>query len=117
MPNDDLEIGLFFFKCGQVSVGSLTVSPMGLGTWAWGNKFLWGYDETMDQELQEAFNLAINSGVNLFDTADSYGTGRLNGRSELLLGRFIQNFPGFFDPCIILSLIKCSNEVFILQLQ
>ncbi len=25
---------------------------MGLGTWAWGNRFLWGYDESMDPELQ-----------------------------------------------------------------
>lgn len=71
----------------------------------------------MDGELQELFNYAISKGVNLFDTADSYGshlskvtaktshnlkrlakslsaavaagTGRLNGRSEQLLGRFI----------------------------
>ena len=84
---------------------------MGLGTWAWGNKFLWGYDETMDQELQEVFNLAVNSGVNFFDTADSYGTGRLNGRSELLLGRFIRSFPGIcFLSYNLLSIY--SNEVF-----
>ena len=38
-----------------------------------GNKLLWGYDESMDAELQEVFNLAVSSGVNLFDTADSYG--------------------------------------------
>ncbi|KAK9918860.1 hypothetical protein WJX75_007596 [Coccomyxa subellipsoidea] len=62
---------------------------MGLGTWAWGNQLLWGYEEGMDGELQELFNYAISKGVNLFDTADSYGTGRLNGRSEQLLGRFI----------------------------
>ncbi|KAK9819378.1 hypothetical protein WJX81_001884 [Elliptochloris bilobata] len=67
---------------------------MGLGTWAWGNQFLWGYDESMDSELQEVFNLAVSSGVTLFDTADSYGTGRLNGRSEELLGRFIREYPG-----------------------
>lgn len=30
----------------------------------------------------------VSRGINLFDTADSYGTGRLNGRSEQLLGRF-----------------------------
>ena len=46
---------------------------MGLGTWAWGNQLLWGYDEGMDSELQQVFNLAISNGVNLFDTADSYG--------------------------------------------
>jgi pyridoxine 4-dehydrogenase len=78
----------------QVKVGPLTVSPMGLGTWAWGNQFLWGYEEDMDEELQQVFNVAVDKGINLFDTADSYGTGKLNGRSELLLGKFIREYPG-----------------------
>jgi pyridoxine 4-dehydrogenase len=60
------------------------------GTWAWGNKFLWGYDPDMDPELQDIFDYAIAQGVNLFDTADSYGTGALNGRSEELLGKFMR---------------------------
>ncbi|KAJ9549015.1 hypothetical protein OSB04_021558 [Centaurea solstitialis] len=67
----------------------MTVSPMGFGTWAWGNQLLWGYQQSMDTELQQIFNLAIDNGINLFDTADSYGTGKLNGQSEKLLGRFI----------------------------
>eukprot|EP01018_Ginkgo_biloba_P031062 Gb_11100 [translate_table: standard] len=78
----------------KVKIGQLTVSPMGFGTWAWGNQLLWGYQESMDDELQEVFNLAVKNGINLFDTADSYGTGKLNGRSELLLGKFIRKFPG-----------------------
>lgn len=45
----------------------------GLGTWAWGNKLVWGYDDSMDAELQEAFNLCVSEGINWFDTADSYG--------------------------------------------
>ena len=48
----------------------------------------------MDSELQECFNLAMKNGINLFDTADSYGTGKLNGQSERLLGRFIREFEG-----------------------
>jgi len=47
---------------------------MGLGTWAWGNQLLWGYDKSMDQELQQLFNLVVSKGINIFDTADSYGT-------------------------------------------
>eukprot|EP01025_Chloroclados_australasicus_P000991 TRINITY_DN10318_c1_g1_i3.p1 TRINITY_DN10318_c1_g1~~TRINITY_DN10318_c1_g1_i3.p1 ORF type:complete len:374 (-),score=15.31 TRINITY_DN10318_c1_g1_i3:257-1378(-) len=73
-------------------IGSLSVSPLGLGTWAWGNKFLWNYDTSMDVELQQVFNFAVARGINLFDTADSYGTGRLNGRSEYLLGKFIREY-------------------------
>lgn len=60
----------------MLPVKSLQVSPMGLGTWAWGNQLLWGYDESMDPELQQMFNLVVSQGINLFDTADSYG--RLN---------------------------------------
>lgn len=67
---------------------------MGFGTWAWGNQLLWGYQESMDAELQQVFDLAVDNGVNLFDTADSYGTGRLNGRSEKLLGKFIADYTG-----------------------
>eukprot|EP00803_Ostreobium_quekettii_P003166 evm.model.scf_1055.2 EVM.evm.TU.scf_1055.2 scf_1055:9334-14045(+) len=78
----------------MVRFGDFEVSPMGIGTWAWGNKLLWDYDEGMDPELQGVFNLAVTKGVNLFDTADSYGTGQLNGRSEILLGRFIREYPG-----------------------
>eukprot|EP00891_Asterochloris_glomerata_P008451 jgi/Astpho2/8451/Aster-07637 len=72
---------------------------MGLGTWAWGNQFLWGYEKDQDAELQEVFNLMVSKGVNvkcvnIFDTADSYGTGLLNGRSEELLGKFTSEYPG-----------------------
>lgn len=75
-------------------MGPLTVSPMGFGTWAWGNQLLWGYQESMDEELQRTFNLAVENGINLFDTADSYGTGKLNGQSEKLLGKFIREYQG-----------------------
>ncbi|KAI7838722.1 hypothetical protein COHA_007518 [Chlorella ohadii] len=59
-----------------------------------GNKLLWGYSEDMDPELQEVFNMLVSSGINLYDTADSYGTGKLEGRSEQLLGRFLDEYPG-----------------------
>lgn len=38
---------------------------MGLGTWAWGNQFLWGYEKDQDAELQEVFNLMVSKGVNV----------------------------------------------------
>ena len=28
----------------------------------------------MDPELQQLFNLVVSKGINIFDTADSYGT-------------------------------------------
>jgi pyridoxine 4-dehydrogenase len=72
----------------------LTLPTMGCGTWAWGNRLLWGYDESMDNQLQAVFNLCVSNGVTLFDTGDSYGTGKLNGRSEKLLGRFSREYQG-----------------------
>ena len=33
----------------------------------------------------QVYNLCVSQGVNLFDTADSYGTGKLAGKSEQLL--------------------------------
>ncbi|WP_427162833.1 aldo/keto reductase [Aliinostoc sp. HNIBRCY26] len=72
----------------------LFLPQMGCGTWAWGNQLLWGYDESMDDQLQAVFNLCVSHGVTLFDTGDSYGTGRLQGRSELLLGKFSRTYQG-----------------------
>ena len=59
-----------------------------VSTWSWGNKFLWGYDERQDKTLEETYNYLLDNKVNWFDTADSYGTGFLTGRSESLLGTF-----------------------------
>ncbi|XP_047340776.1 pyridoxal reductase, chloroplastic [Impatiens glandulifera] len=92
-PFKSLKLPLFW-PWEKVKMGPLSVSPMGFGTWAWGNKLLWGYREEMDSELQRAFNLVVENGINIFDTADSYGTGTLNGQSERLLGAFIRELPG-----------------------
>ncbi|WP_017316590.1 aldo/keto reductase [Mastigocladopsis repens] len=88
-------------NCQEVSLPN-----MGCGTWAWGNRLLWGYDESMDDQLQAVFNLCVSNGVTLFDTGDSYGTGRFLGRSELLLGRFSKEYlgSGKEDICIATKL-------------
>jgi pyridoxine 4-dehydrogenase len=72
----------------------LTEPPsIGVGTWAWGNQFLWGYDPKQDSEIEAAFQRAVDLGLTFFDTADSYGTGRWNGRSEALLGAWCADLP------------------------
>ena len=77
-----------------VGDGALSLSPMGVGTWSWGNQFVWGYDESDDPALETVFDRAVDAGINLFDTADSYGTGNgLDGRSEVLLGEFLSRYP------------------------
>ena len=89
-------------QTAMMAVGSkgpkeFSVPRLGTGTWAWGNKVVWGYEESMDAELGRAYEAArrltacdqaSNGAGALFDTGDSYGTGRLSGRSEVLLGEF-----------------------------
>ena len=66
-----------------------TAQPgIGVGTWAWGNRLLWGYEPSQDPQLEATFRQALARGLQFFDTADSYGTGRFDGRSEALLGRW-----------------------------
>ena len=36
----------------------------------------------MDDELQQVFNLMVSRGINLFDTADSYGASRLSAAAD-----------------------------------
>ncbi|MGD1897263.1 MAG: aldo/keto reductase [Phormidesmis sp.] len=76
------------------SVFPFKLPAMGCGTWAWGNRLLWNYTESMDQDLNAVFDHCVSQGVTLFDTGDSYGTGKLSGQSEKLLGRFKASYQG-----------------------
>ena len=70
------------------------MTGIGFGTWAWGNQLLWGYrPERDDSDLEATFAAAVSAGLELVDTADSYGTGRFNGRSEELLGQCLEGLP------------------------
>ncbi|MBE9035941.1 aldo/keto reductase [aff. Roholtiella sp. LEGE 12411] len=63
------------------------VTPLCIGTWAWGDKLFWNYGDRYGQEeLQEAFTAALEAGVTFFDTAEIYGM----GKSEKFLGQFLQ---------------------------
>eukprot|EP01041_Mallomonas_annulata_P004591 gene4591-9123_t len=69
-------------------IGGMKVSKLGIGTWAWGDALYWNYNATQDSALQATFNISLDYGVNLFDTAEIYG----NGKSELLVGRFLRQY-------------------------
>lgn len=79
-------------KVGRVSAGPIDISLMGCGTWSWGNRFLWDYDPSQDEEIFRAYSAVRDAGVTLFDTADSYGTLDMNGRAEQLLGDFERRY-------------------------
>ena len=72
----------------------IKLPEMGCGTWAWGNRLLWDYQPDMDDSLKAVFDFCVSRGITLFDTGDSYGTGRLSGQSEKLLGQFRAAYEG-----------------------
>ena len=79
-------------KVGRVKAGPIDISSIGCGTWSWGNRLLWDYDPSQDEEIYRAYKAQRDAGVTLFDTGDSYGTLDLNGRAEILLGRFERRY-------------------------
>lgn len=79
-------------KVGRVSAGPIDISSLGCGTWSWGNRLLFEYDPSQDEEIYQAYKTVRDAGVTVFDTADSYGTFDLNGRAEMLLGQFERRY-------------------------
>jgi len=71
----------------------LVKKKIGIGTWSWGNKLFWNYKTSNDDDLRDTYNEALKRGFNLIDTADSYGTGNLQGRSESLIGKYLLDTP------------------------
>ncbi|MEC4813928.1 MAG: aldo/keto reductase [Scytonema sp. PMC 1069.18] len=63
------------------------VTPLCIGTWAWGDKLFWNYGNNYGSEqLEEAFSATLELDVTFFDTAEVYGL----GLSEKFLGQFMQ---------------------------
>ncbi len=81
----------------------VTVPPLGVGTWAWGDKGTWGmggYDTSFTEDtVAEAWDACIESGVVLFDTAEVYG----GGESERIIGRLMARDPSVRDRVVIAS--------------
>jgi len=76
----------------SISLGrsDLRISRIGVGTWAWGDRWIWGYGGTYgDTEIRDAFSVSRAANVNFFDTAEVYG----GGKSERLLGELASNDP------------------------
>lgn len=72
-------------ETGQQSI--LQGIEMGVGTWSWGDRLMWGYGRGYsDQDIRQAFDVSVMEGLRLFDTAEVYG----QGRSEQLLGEFLK---------------------------
>lgn len=81
------------------------VAPLGVGTWAWGDRRTWGmgsYDTaTTEDTIGDAWDRSLDAGVGLFDTAEVYG----GGESERILGRLLSRTlagdPGVRDRLVV----------------
>lgn len=59
---------------------------IGIGTWAWGDRLVWGYgNQYSAAEVEESFKAAIDNGFKFFDTAEVYG----QGKSEKFFGQLL----------------------------
>jgi len=68
---------------------------MGLGAWQWGDRTIWQYGNKYNEDdVHNAFNVSVEEGIQLVDTAEVYGI----GMSERLLGKFIK---GVEQPVLI----------------
>lgn len=77
MENDAIELG----KSG------VRVSPLGTGTWSWGDDFYWGYGSGYgENDVHQAFDESLRAGIDFFDTAEMYGF----GKSEKFIGEFLR---------------------------
>jgi aryl-alcohol dehydrogenase-like predicted oxidoreductase len=62
------------------------VPPLGIGTWQWGDTMVWGFKKPQIEDAREAYNVSLQQGIRLIDTAELYGW----GASEKMIGEFYQ---------------------------
>jgi aryl-alcohol dehydrogenase-like predicted oxidoreductase len=79
----------------------VSISVMGLGTWAWGDRSTWGmndYDRTYDLDtIRAAYERTIAAGITLLDTAEMYG----DGESERIIGQLLREDRAHRDRVVI----------------
>lgn len=84
----------------------MDITPIGLGAWAIGGAWQYGWGPQDDQESIATIHRAIELGINWIDTAPVYGL----GRSEEVVGealRSVANKPYVFTKC---SLVWDDNQ-------
>jgi len=59
----------------ELGKSGIQLTEIGLGTWAIGGPWEWGWGKQDDRESREAIDRALESGINWIDTAPIYGFG------------------------------------------
>lgn len=73
-------------KSSELAKSGIIVSGMALGTWAYSGAAVWG--ESDNKAAIETIHSALDSGINLIDTADRYG---VDGASERVVGQALKD--------------------------
>ena len=76
----------------------MNITTIGLGTWAIGGNWQWGWGAQDDKESVDTIVKAIEAGINWIDTAAVYGL----GHSEKIVGeavKLVSNKPFIFTKC------------------
>jgi aryl-alcohol dehydrogenase-like predicted oxidoreductase len=61
---------------------------MGLGAWQFGDRVMWSFGQTHNEDdIHAAFQTSLNEGIRFIDTAEVYGM----GKSERFLGGMLKN--------------------------
>ena len=80
---------------------TLQLTPIGLGAWALGGEWQFGWGPQDDEESIATIHRAIDSGLNWIDTAPAYGL----GHSEEVVARALRDIPRGQRPYVF---TKCS---------
>jgi len=77
----------------QLGDSGISIPPLGVGTWAWGDRSTWGmggYDTAISLDtIRDAWEASIDAGATFFDTAEVYG----KGESERIIGGLLAADP------------------------
>ncbi|HPP63400.1 MAG TPA: aldo/keto reductase [Anaerolineales bacterium] len=70
---------------------------MGLGAWQFGDRVVWGFGQTHNEDdIRAAFDVSIEAGIRFVDTAEIYGM----GQSEQFLGGMLKDAN---EPVLVAS--------------
>ena len=88
-------------KTRQLGQSDLHITAIGLGAWAIGGEWLFGWGPQDDVDSIAVVRQAVAKGINWIDTAPAYGL----GHSEAIVGRALRDIPWADRPYVF---TKCS---------
>ncbi len=87
-----------------LGLNGFSVSVLSFGAWQMGDEAFWG--ESAGADAQRTVDMALDAGINLFDTAEMYG----GGESERLLGQCLGKRRDNVLIATKVSVENCSPE-------